>query len=640
MSLFFGLWGRDGRPVAEEDLVRMQRAHSQLPADASGLWRDGEVAFGLIQQYHIPESPYELFPYHGDCGDRYAIVSHARLDNREELLRLFDVPHERIPLTPDTKLLAMAYGHWGEAFAEHLAGDWACAVWNHDRRRLLLALAPTGNCALYYTDKGPYFGFSSTPHGLLALPWVSKTPDVQAVGYLVFSAMDRIAESAFFEDIRTLPPAHLLIVEQGRVETREFWRPERAVPLRLRDDGEYHEAFLEQYRRAVACRLRTYHGIGATLSGGLDSGSVVALAARALQSEGRPLPVFSAVPRFALDGCLPAGRCGDETPYILATAKAAGNVEVNLLRSLDTTPLDGISACTLAAGAPVYGASNCYWILGILRQAQQRGLRVLLTGQGGNATVSWEGSRLCWDYLNGTSSGQALWSMTRWLGGHGVGTGGKILLRGLLPTAVLSAYMRLRGHRSTLTEFMNYTPLRHDFIASLDLKKYIDTMDAMLLHGSNKVRQMMIESSISVAGRFWYVSGAAYGVDVRDPTLDKGLIEFLLSIPEEQFSRDMEQRRLIRRGMERLLPHKVRYPEERGVQGADIIYRIRDNSDEILDALTNLEQNQLAREVLDLASMRKVATRAMGEVSPELTVLSCAVLCRGLSAGMFLARYS
>jgi asparagine synthase (glutamine-hydrolysing) len=638
LSAIFGILGRDGRPVPGEHLNLMLRAHSHLPADASALWLDNEIGFGIIRRYHTPESPHEVFPQYSNCG-RHAMVSHARLDNREELFRQLEVPNYLKTVTPDTALMAMAFERWGDATVEHLAGEWAFAVWSQESRRLFLALAPTGNGALFYNDEGPYFAFSSTPHGLLALPWVSKTPDLKALGFFLTGAMEKVSGSGLLMGIRALPPAHFLTVVHGRVETRAYWRPAEIAPLELRDDGEYIEAFLEQYRRAVTCCLRSYHGIGATLSGGLDSGSVVALAAENLQREGRTLSTFSAVPRFGLDDCASAGRSGDETPYILATAKAAGNVEVNLMRSEVISPVAGITAAIEACAAPVLGAVNCFWMHDILTQAQQRNLRVLLTGQGGNGTVSWSGSRYFPDYLDVSSVDRALRSLTRFFAGQGINKGFRMLLRGLLPVPSILTLKRFRGRPSPSKQFMNYSPLRSDFAASLDLNEYFDVMDTLILRGSKRVRQILIESASRFSGRFWYLSGAAHGVDVRDPTMDKELIEFLLSLPEEQYKRNSEERGLIRRAMAGLLPQEVAYSRERGLQGADIIHRIKESADEVFEELAGLEQCPPAREILDLGSMRNVALRTLNEISPDLTMLCGSVLCRGLSAGLFLKRY-
>ena len=92
--------------------------------------------------------------------------------------------------------------------------------------------------------------------------------------------------------------------------------------------------------------------------------------------------------------------------------------------------------------------------------------------------------------------------------------------------------------------------------------------------------------------------------------------------------------------MANLMPQKVLHPLARGLQGADIVPRIRASSDEVFALLSRLEQSPLAREILDLERMKALATRAMHEQSIELTTLCGSVLCRGLSAGVFVTSFS
>jgi asparagine synthase (glutamine-hydrolysing) len=93
----------------------------------------------------------------------------------------------------------------------------------------------------------------------------------------------------FFAAIQKLPPAHALTVDAAGVRTWPYWRPEEAPPVRLPTDQAYVEKLLEILTDAVAARTRSAYPVAAHASGGLDSSSVAALAARALQQEGRAL---------------------------------------------------------------------------------------------------------------------------------------------------------------------------------------------------------------------------------------------------------------------------------------------------------------------------------------------------------------
>ena len=102
--------------------------------------------------------------------------------------------------------------------------------------------------------------------------------------------------STFFEEVYRLPPAHALTVTPEGVRLRRYWTLEPGPELRLPSDEAYAEAFLEVFTEAVRCRLRGAGPVGSMLSGGMDSGSVVAVARGLLAEAGQgPLPTFSAV---------------------------------------------------------------------------------------------------------------------------------------------------------------------------------------------------------------------------------------------------------------------------------------------------------------------------------------------------------
>ena len=140
--------------------------------------------------------------------------------------------------------------------------------------------------------------------------------------------------------------------------------------------------------------------MGVALSGGLDSGSVTALAARALGETGKRLTAFTAIPIYDTSGTVGPKRFGDETHFASATAAFWPNVDHHLLDSAGVTPIEGIRRVLAIMPEPAHAASNYFWIVDLLAQAKAHGLGTLLTGQGGNATVRWTGAPAPASYTN------------------------------------------------------------------------------------------------------------------------------------------------------------------------------------------------------------------------------------------------
>ena len=137
----------------------------------------------------------------------------------------------------------------------------------------------------------------------------------------------------------------------------------------------------------------------------------------------------------------------------------------------------------------------------------------------------------------------------------------------------------------------------------------------------------------------WHALGAGYNLDVRDPTQDSRLVEFCLRLPNDQFRRRGEDRWLIRRAMAGRMPQEVLYNRRKGLQAADLGYRVAEQHEEISAVLDRLEQSSLARECLDLTRMRGVLTELQCKIDAATTVQCGTILLHGLGVGLFLERF-
>ena len=218
-------------------------------------------------------------------------------------------------------------------------------------------------------------------------------------------------DDTIYQDIHRLPPAHAMSVTRDGVRLWQYWRLEDAPDLSFRSEDECYEQFRELFAKAVRSRLRSLRPIGVTLSGGLDSGSVAALAGESLglpppvsrlasrslvssdECPDRTLTGFTSVPMFDVQNVAAQKRFGDEWPLAALTAKAAGVTEHIPVDARGTSPLDGLRDVSHIHDEPLHAGGNFYWILAMLEQARQRGIGTLLTGQMGNMSVSWIGLR-------------------------------------------------------------------------------------------------------------------------------------------------------------------------------------------------------------------------------------------------------
>ncbi len=642
MSAICGVVNLNGRPVTPESIDSMLAAMDYWGPDGSGVWYEGIVGMGHLLLHSTPESVGDTLPRSSVSGG-LVLTSHARIDNREELLRYLNVPHAMRREMPDSSLILLAYEKWGYACPEYLIGDWCFGIWDKSRQSLFLARDHHGNTGLYYYRNANFVAFSSCIKGLLALAAIPREPNPLAIAQTLVSWPDH-GEPTCYKDIMRLPPAHQMLVTPEAVTKRQYWHLEKTTSLRLGSDQEYLDAFMELYTEAVRCRMRSLRPVAATLSGGLDSGSVSVIAARELGCNGKRLQTFSSVPLYNVtDDMIPAVRFGDERPFIEATARYAGNIDTALIQSSDVTPVQGIEWALKLNDGPGHAAANQFWIVSLLKSAQAHGVGTLLTGQGGNASISWHapGYLAClakngdWSAIRHELAAlQPLTNRPLWR-----------LLAGRLikPLCFDPLLEKLRRLWRAPEPWLHYSAINRKLSRKLRITERMlsNGHDPWFrpLHDQREARLRLIRPGRSAIGFIWQENGAGFGIDVRDPTYDKRLLEFCLSIPDDQYHRDGKDRYLIRRAMTGLMPNTVLDNNRRGLQAADIVKRTQANFDETEAALRRIERSALAGEYLDLPLMRRTLERSLLNQSKEVARSLETIFFRGLMAGLFLLRF-
>ena len=244
--------------------------------DGSGIWRssDGQVFFGHTRLAILDPSPRGAQPFVG--ADRSSVVVHSgEIYNFRQLRARLESRGERFASESDTEVTQRWLDREGPAGLESLEGMFALALWSERDRRLLLARDRLGIKPLYYARLPGGVAFASQPKALLGLEPISARLDPEALSdYLAYGYVP--FDRCIFAGIRKLPPAHLLLYDpdSGRLALRQYWRLE---PHEVRDDPE---ELRERLRDAVSSHLISDVPVGAFLSGGLDSTTVVALASR------------------------------------------------------------------------------------------------------------------------------------------------------------------------------------------------------------------------------------------------------------------------------------------------------------------------------------------------------------------------
>lgn len=628
MSGILGLIHFDGAPVESASLDAMRDAMAFWGPDGMRLWRAGAAGLGQLTLFNTPEAVAESLP-RWLPAEGLAFTAEARIDNREELCAALGIPPSEGAILPDGDLLLRAYLRWGEAAPENVLGDWSFAAWHAAERRLFLARDHHGNTALYYTTDARRVAFASSVKALLALPGMPRCLNELRLAQVLTSWPGDGTES-FFEGIHVLPPAHTLTATPAGATKRRYWYLEEAPELHLKSDGEYVEGLRAVLDEAVRCRLRSHRPVGSTLSGGLDSGSVSALAARALAARAERLPAFCSSPLYDVANSVGPYSFGDETPFARATAAQAGNIDLHLLRSEGISPVSAIRQVLAFQDAPGHAAGNFYWMVDLLETARAQGMGSLLTGQGGNASISWKGRT--WT-APGMAPEQAHQLKRR------------LKYEALLPL-LPEPLLLWRARRQARKRQWNNTAIQAEFARRLRLveqrlaeEESHRELAHQTLRDPKRMRYAVLAPGRSEVGRLWAEWGAAFGLEVRDPTLDKRVLEFCLGAPNRLYTApDGTDRHLLRRAMAGLLPPEVLRNPRRGLQAADLVTRLRARAPEMDAALSELELVSEVGEYIDLPWLKQTWNEVAAGPSDVLAFKKAVtVVTRGLMAGLFVA---
>ncbi|HEX8512019.1 MAG TPA: asparagine synthase-related protein [Allosphingosinicella sp.] len=608
----------------------MLAAQAAYGADASASQIDG-LALGrrLFPLFREDESDRQ--PVYGGEG-RFALVADVRLDNREELCASLGIDSSESATLADSQLLLRALERWEEAALERFVGDFAFAFYDAGKRQLLLARDPLGQRPLFWHRGRHFAAFSSMAKGLHALPDIERRPDVKAVARFT-AGLPQEGASSWFEGIERVEPGHSVMVTSQEERRRRYWVPRRR-DLKLKTFDEYVEAYRAELDRAVGCRLRGAGGLAAAhLSGGWDSSSVAATAARLMEPEGGRIVALTSVPREGAGSKGPTNRFSDEGPLAAATAALYPNIDHVLVANPDRSPVKDLDNYAELFERPLYNLCNHVWLSEIRAAAATKGARVLLSGEIGNWTISASPNALLADFLR-----EGRWR--DWAGAAAtILRSGRGRLRGVAvssfgPWLPRSARRRLL-HFSPDSKSGVATPLNRSWTDIVREREERDFETGWprnhFEHSAAAIREMdWGELRKGILG--------GWGIDKRDPTADVRLIEFCLSLPLEMLLDGIARRPLARAALSDRLPPSVLDEKRRGYQGADWFTGLTADLPAVKALVEAIAADSTAAAVVDVDLLRQLIRAWPGEGWEESRTRAAyrIALLHGLSAGHFL----
>jgi asparagine synthase (glutamine-hydrolysing) len=447
-----------------------------------------------------------------------------------------------LPAVSDVELVTAAYRRWGADLFKRLKGEYSILIWDSLARVLVAARDPFSIRPLYYSVTSARLVLASDPEQILASGFVVPVPDDHTVvDYLTweFQTIDR----SFFRDIRRLPGGHVLVAKAGSCQISEFRRPVLSNS-HLVDQQECWAEFRRLFRQSVRRRLRSSSPVGAHLSGGVDSSSIVCVADDLLLEEPALCPGF-----FAAAALHPGLDCDEEG--FIRTVQARLHVDVEFW---DGTLADPLELSVSPSGLPGSRFTMTGGTQGDVEIARRRGAHVLLSGAGGDqlgmptgalddvvAEMRW---RDAWRILS-DAPGATISSILRTSAG---------VAKRAAPRWLREAHDGLRKRNQPTPTWL--TGWAREYAA--DAAQPVEDAEGEL--GTNLQRRRwrdLISPRTVLSVEYIQNHALRNGIEMRFPFFDADLAAFVLSVPSRFWPPPWPQERLQREALRDILPPEV-----------------------------------------------------------------------------------
>lgn len=552
--------------------------------DESASWQN---AAGEILLLHRRLSIIDLSPQGAqpmECLGRYRIIHNGEIYNYIELRKELEVLGFRFRSQSDTEVIALAYHHWRENCLDRFDGMFAFVIWDEQEKTMFAARDRFGEKPFFYCQDGERFFFASEMKALWEAG-VPRRPNLRmlfnflSIGY---TANPEDPFETFFEGISKLPPASCLTCGPGRTpKIEKYWEienPPETVPFSFPDALEQ---FREIFHRSVSRRLRSDVSLGCSLSGGIDSSSILR-EIRSIQDGKTPLHAFTAV--FS-------GFEKNEYEYARGAAAHVGA----LLHPIEVETADfemNWEQLMYYQEEPVGSASVLPQFL-VFRAAKEAGIKVLLDGQGADEILAGYHKYYKW-YWQELFRRARLRRSGELQKARSLGVkepfGWRNVVAALWPelaSVVLEKQYLLRSLR--------HRDFHRDFVKHQSGEAYYASPACFSLNGALHFNTFTygLEELLRYADR----NAMAHGREVRLPFLSHELVEFVFRLPPEFKIREGRTKWLLRKAMEERLPDTITWrvdktgfepPQEKWMKQSRVEEMIRESrkklvSHQILD---------------------------------------------------------
>ena len=540
----------------KQSLHKMAAALQHRGPDGEKIWINPNGLAGLshrrlsiIDLSNAAGQPMHFTPSLAINGEgvspRYTVIHNGEIYNYIELKESLQKQGYSFRTGSDTEVILAAYDHYNDECVEYFDGMFAFAIWDEEEQELFAARDRFGEKPFFYSSNGDKFVFGSEMKALWAAGIERKTNFQMLFNFITIGYVDNPGrpEETFFENIFKLPPASRLYYTPDTQELiiDKYWDIDLSIQNKMITDEQVLEQFNHLFSTSVKRRLRSDVSIGTSLSGGLDSSSVVATVSALTTKDSRLSSFTATFPGFDKD----------ESAYAAVVAKQFGLKQHTV--EIDADDFVNDWEKFLHHQEEPFGSASAYAQYKVFELARQHNLTVLLDGQGADETLAGYSKYYKW-YWQELFQKRNLIRSKELKAAKKMGVqetfGFKNVIAALFPD-IASVILE----RQYLVNALRHDELTKEFVHLQSKEAYYSTPVNFNLNGVLYFNTCIhgLQELLRYADR----NSMAHGREVRLPFLSHELVEFIFSLPPNFKIRNGWTKWILRQNVAQQLPDDI-----------------------------------------------------------------------------------
>jgi len=541
-----GILSTNPKHIHTHVLQAMCESLAHRGPDGSGTWIGPlrNIGFGHRRLAVIDLSEDAAQPMH--YLQRYSIVYNGEIYNYLELRKELKKAGYHFYNNSDTEVILAAYDCYREKCVQYFDGMFAFAIWDEHEQSLFAARDRFGEKPFFYHTNQELFVFGSEMKALWAAGIQKTVEEKMLLNYLTLGYVQNPANKAqtFFKDIFSLPPSHYLIYSRKQLRITSYWNIDKQALIKISEEDAMKKMDL-LFSRSVMQRLRSDVPVGCSLSGGLDSSSILYYMLQQSGTASVTMKTFSAFfPGFEKD----------ESAHVQKITKA---LRVSNFPVVPDVPdmIDSFEKLLYHQEEP-FPSSSIYAQYKVYETASRQGVKVLLDGQGADEILAGYHRYLHW-YL------QEMVSRYKFSGAKHE----RQLMRQYKASFswnvknLVAAF--LPSHAAIALEKKEFKKIIQHPDISKHMRSFVKGREWEGIHKPvvTKLNDMLyfnsMQNGLEELLRFSDRNAMAHGVEVRLPYLQADLVQFIFSLPSSFKIREGYNKYIWRKLMDKRLPDSV-----------------------------------------------------------------------------------